>query len=328
MAKKWVDAHGHFATPGGKSMSRAPGLTATARAWTFAPETSIDYMDKTEVAAQIISNCNQMASVDAIRASNDYGASLVAKYPTRFGFLAQLPMDDPASAVTEIRRGIDELGAEGCAILTNYGGVYLGDPRFEPVWAELDRMEATLFIHPTTRGFENTRLGRTSALIESPIDTARTVVDMMYAGVFRRYQRFNVILAHGGGALPSLADRVITVGAYPLDWVENPHKITAPEMRESLARLYYDTGLAGTAVALDPVLDVTTPDHIVYGADFGAPCTHLSVCDYHLAATRGYQRLTPAQREAIGTNVLKLYPRFAKRIGITADRDAVPAAAE
>ena len=89
MAKKWIDAHGHFATPGKSSVGRAPGLAANARPWTFAPETSIDYMDKTEVAAQIISNCNQMASVDAIRASNDYGASLVAKYPTRFGFLAQ-----------------------------------------------------------------------------------------------------------------------------------------------------------------------------------------------------------------------------------------------
>ena len=50
MAKKWVDAHGHFATPG-KSSGRAPGLAATARPWTFAPETSIDYMDKTGVAA-------------------------------------------------------------------------------------------------------------------------------------------------------------------------------------------------------------------------------------------------------------------------------------
>jgi hypothetical protein len=121
---------------------------------------------------------------------------------------------------------------------------------------------------------------------------------------------------------------VITVGSHPLDWVENPHNITAPEMRETLARLYYDTGLAGTAVSLDPVLDVTTPDHILYGADFGAPCTHLSVCDYHLAATRGYQRLTPAQREAIGTNVLKLYPRFAKRIGMGTDRSPVSVAAE
>ena len=328
MPQKWIDAHGHFATPGKSSMGRAPGLSANARPWTFAPQTSIDYMDRTDVAAQIISNCNQMASVDAIRASNDYGASLVAKYPTRFGFLAQLPMEEPPSAVSEIRRGIDELGAEGCAILTSYDGVYLGDPRFEPVWAELDRMEATLFIHPTTRGFETTRLGRTSALIESPFDTARTVVDMIYAGVFRRHRRFNVILAHGGGALPSLADRVITVGSHPLDWVENPEKITSPEMRETLARLYYDTGLAGTPVSLDPVLDVTTPDHVVYGADFGAPCTHLSVCDYHLAATRGYQRLTPAQREAIGTNVLKVYPRFAKRIGMTADQSQVSVAAE
>ena len=326
MPKKWIDAHGHFVAPG-TSMGRAPGQAAE-RGWTFTPETSIHYMDRTGVAAQIVSNCNQMSSIDTILASNNHGAALVAKYPTRFGFLAQLPMTDPARAVAEICRGIDELGAEGCAILTNYGGVYLGDSRFEPVWAELDRMEATLFIHPTTRGFESTRLGRTGALIEGPFDTARTVVDMMYAGVFRRYQRFNVILAHGGGALPSLAERLITIGPHPLDWVENPNKITAPEMRETFARLYYDTGLAGTATSLDPVLDITTPDHIVYGADFGAPCTHLSVCDYHLAATRSYQRLTPAQREAIGTNVLKLYPRFAKRVGVTADHAAVPVAAE
>jgi len=40
-------------------------------------------------------------------------------------------------------------------------------------------------------------------------------------------------------------------------------------MRDTLARLYYDTGLAGTAHSIDPVLAVTTPDHVLYGADFG-----------------------------------------------------------
>jgi len=326
MAKNWIDAHGHFVAPG-TGTGRAPG-TEAGLVWQFAPETSIAYMDRTGVAAQIVSNCNPISNNDLMVASNTYGASLVETYPTRFGFLAQLPMSEPARAVTEIRRGLDELGAEGCAILSNYGGVYLGDPRFEPVWAELDRREATLFLHPTTRGFETTRLGRSGALIEAPFDTARTVVDMLYAGVFRRYQRFNLILAHGGGALPALAGRLMTLGPYPLGWVANPLQVTASEMRETFARFYYDTGLAGTAHSLDPVLDVTTPDHVLYGADFGAPCTHIEVCDFHLAATRGYERLTPAQREALGTNVLPLFPNFAKRIGMAPHKGAVPVAAE
>jgi 6-methylsalicylate decarboxylase len=326
MPTNWIDAHGHFSTPGTR-LGRAPGTGPTAVPWEFAPETSIAYMDRAGMAAQIVSNGNQMSSSDAVGASNDYGASLVAAHPTRFGFLAQLPMSEPARAVAEIHRGLDELGAEGCAILSNYGGVYLGDPRFEPVWAELDRREATLFLHPTTR-FEATRLGRTGALIEAPFDTARTVVDMLYAGVFRRYQRFNLILAHGGGALPTLAGRLMSLGSHPLGWVANPQEVTAPEMRETFAQLYYDTGLAGTPHSLDPVLDVTTPDHVLYGADFGAPCTHISVCDLHLAAVRGNERLTLAQREAVGTNVLRLFPSFAKRIGMTADRGAVPVAAE
>jgi len=326
MAGNWIDAHGHFVAPG-TGVGRAPG-TEEGKAWAFAPETSIAYMDRTGVAAQIVSNCNPITSNDAIVASNTYGASLVAAYPTRFGFLTQLPMADPALAVAEIRRGADVLGAEGFAVLSNFGGVYLGDPRFEPVWAELDRLEATLFIHPTTRGYETTRLGRTGALIEAPFDTARTVVDMLYAGVFRRHERFNVILAHGGGALPALAGRLMTLGPEPLGWVANPNRITAPEMRETFARFYYDTGLAGTTHSLDPVLDVTTPDHVLYGADFGAPCTHISVCDFHLASVRAYKRLSAAQREALGTNVLALFPRFAKRIGFVANGDAVTVAAQ
>jgi predicted TIM-barrel fold metal-dependent hydrolase len=326
MAKIWIDAHGHFVAPG-TGTARGPG-TEAGPAWVFSPESNIDYMDRTGVAAQIISNCNPISNNDAIIASNTYGASLVEAYPKRFGFLAQLPMNEPARAVAEIRRGVDVLGAEGFATLSNFDGVYFGDPRFEPVWAELDRLQATLFIHPTTRGYENTRLGRTGALIEAPFDTARTVVDMLYAGVFRRHPRFNVILAHGGGALPALAGRLMTLGSHPLDWVANPNRITADEMRETFARFYYDTGLAGTAHSLDPVLAVTTPDHVLYGADFGAPCTHIEVCDYHLAAVRSYERLSLAQRDALGTNVLSLYPKFAARVGTMTDQAAVGVAAE
>ncbi|HXR86660.1 MAG TPA: amidohydrolase family protein [Stellaceae bacterium] len=326
MAKTWIDAHGHYAAPG-PALSRGGPGTEAGGAWVFAVDTSLAYMDRTGIAAQLISNCSPITKSDVIVASNTYGASLIKAHPKRFGLVAMLPLADPARAVAEICRASEELGADGFAVLSNFDGVYLGDPRFEPVWAALDTLDATLFIHPTTRGYGDLALGRTGALIEAPFDTARTVVDMLYAGVFRRYPRFNVLLAHGGGALPSLAGRIANFGDGARGWVANPHGITAVEMRAAFARFYYDTALAGTAHSIDPILDVTTPDHVVYGADFGAPCTDPELCDLNLAATRGYERLTPTQREALGTNVLALFPKFAERIGASS-RDQVAAAAE
>jgi hypothetical protein len=67
---------------------------------------------------------------------------------------------------------------------------------------------------------------------------------------------------------------------------------------------------------------------VLYGADFGGPCTDLDICDLHLAALRGNPRLTAAQREAIGTNALPLFPKFAERIGLAPDRAKISAAAE
>lgn len=316
MAGDWIDVHGHFNVVA----LRPPGYDPKGK-WDFSPETSIDFMDRTGVAAQLLSNYGPQTTATMI-AANDHGAALVASHPDRFGLLAQLPMAEPESALAELRRGIDELDVEGFAIQSNYQGVYLGDPRFEPVWAELDRRRATLFIHPTPMGYEDTRLDRPGALIEAPFDTARTVVDMLYAGVFRRYRQFNVILAHGGGALPPLAGRLETLGPWPLGWADNPQRVTAAEMRETFARLYYDTALAGTPHSLDPVLDVTTPDHVLYGADFGAPCTYIEVCQTHLDAVRSNTRLSTAERDAVGRNALRLFPKFAERIASAAVRAA------
>jgi predicted TIM-barrel fold metal-dependent hydrolase len=305
MTQGWIDVHGHFNIPALRPHP-VPG-------WTFAPATSIDFMDRTSVAAQLLSNYGPQTTENMI-AANDQGAAIVASHPDRFGLLAQLPMAEPESALAELRRGIDQLDCEGFAIQSNYRGVYLGDPRFEPVWAELDRRRATLFIHPTPLGYEDTRLGRPGALIEATFDTARSIVDMLYTGVFRRYGNFNVILAHAGGALPALAGRLETLGPWPLGWTANPQHVTAAEMRETFARLYYDTALAGTPHSLDPVLDVTTPDHVLYGADFGAPCTYIEVCQAHYDAVRNNQRLTTAERDAVGRNALRLFPKFARRV--------------
>ena len=69
------------------------------------------------------------------------------------------------------------------------------------------------------------------------------------------------------------------------------------------------------------------------GTDEGArpwvfsPQTSIDYMD-HLASVRGFERLTAAEREALGTNVLPLFPNFARRIGAAAPRGADRVAAE
>lgn len=80
---------------------------------------------------------------------NEYSAELTKDRPDRFGFFASLPLPDIEGAITETSYALDELHANGVALLSNYYGRYLGHKEFEPLWAELDTRAAVVFIHPT-----------------------------------------------------------------------------------------------------------------------------------------------------------------------------------
>lgn len=313
----WIDVHGHFDVPATAEQQHArleamiaKGFTGTLEDLLWSAEKNLKHMDRNGITMQLVSNYGPQTT-EAMIASNTFGAALVAQYPDRFGLLVSLPLAEPERALAEIRRGLDELDADGFAIQSNYGGMYLGDPRLQPVWAELDRLGATVFLHPTPFGLEALSLGRPAALLEVTFDTARTVFDMVFAGVFRAYPNFNLVLAHAGGTLPTVAARIAALG--PLNWVPNPNRLTSGEIREQLSGLYFDTGLAGNEHSLAPVLAVTGPDHLVYGSDFGAPCTDDGVVTANLVSVRAYERLNHEDREAIGANAACIFPKAATR---------------
>jgi Amidohydrolase len=84
------------------------------------------------------------------RQVNEFGAAVTRKYPGRFGHFASLPLPDAPGSLDELRYALDELGSDGVIVLTNAHGTYLGDDLFEPVWAELSRRHAVVFVHPTS----------------------------------------------------------------------------------------------------------------------------------------------------------------------------------
>jgi len=175
-----IDVHAHHGLPvpplrSATDATNNAGFPADSRPWTA--EHAIEFMDSYGIQAQLLSHTLDY-TVAACRKHNDLGATAVAAHPNRFGLLAALPMSDPDQALTELRRATDELCADGFVMVSNYDGVYLGNPDFEPVLAELDRLNATVLLHPgPAQDISRVAGGRSPAIVEFPIDTARSVID-------------------------------------------------------------------------------------------------------------------------------------------------------
>lgn len=314
MSSKWIDVHAHFTPPMTQQQSDARWDAMQAADWTGAKpkdwsvEGALNTMDVLGVAMQMLSNIPK--TYEALKLSNDYGAALVKHYPSRFGLLAALPTDNLEHALSELTRGADALNADGFAVTCCYNGVYLSDPSLEPLWAELDRRQAVVFAHPDAyaRGI----FRRPTAVLETVFETANTIVDMLYAGIFSRYPNFKLVLAHCGGPLPALSGRLLMLGTEP--WVPNPQKITPAQMRQQLAALFLDTAMTGSAHTIGPALEMTSCDHLVYGSDCGVPCSSDRTALANITALLKVAHLSAEQIESIGRNALQLFPAAAKRL--------------
>ena len=300
------DVHAHYVPPGVAQLKPAGGHFAASPMPPWSPEIALAFMDRHGIATQMLSIPVALPPA-AARAANTYGAQIVKRFPERFGLLAALPMTDIAATLAEIDHAFEVLGADGAIMMTNYGGDYLGSPKYEPVFAALDHRGATVFVHPADPAcFDCVSCGRPGPVIEFPMDTCRTVTDMAYANVIDRFGSINFILSHGGGALPGLAQRIAYLGVVP--FVPHSPTMTPESTLAQFRKLYYDTAIAGSASSVRPVLELTNSDHIVFGSDY-PPATE-GIIRQNIELLEGLTFLSEAERASIGQNGRRLFRRF------------------
>ncbi len=169
-----IDIHAHFLTEDYVAAAHAgghahpdgmPGWSAWS-AWSA--ENHLTLMDQWDVAKAVLSisspgvHFGDDAAARALaRQVNRAGTAVVAARPDRFGHFASLPLPDVDGSLAEAAYALDELGSDGVTVETSTTGVYLGDPRYEPLWAELDQRSAVVFVHPTSPPcHEEVSLGR------------------------------------------------------------------------------------------------------------------------------------------------------------------------
>lgn len=317
-----IDVHTHYL---GGSVQRLFNSGFTLRGGykmsvQWSPAAAIEFMERHHIATQILSVPWAFTSrpddpefaTRFCRQVNEEYAALITDYPGRFGAFAAIPADDPEHALSEIAYALDVLSLDGVLLSSNAAGHYLGGDFYAPILAELARRQVPAFVHPADcPHIADLGFGRPSSIIEFPCDTARTVTDAIYSGVFQRHPDLILILAHCGGVLPTLGWRIAEhtqMGRGPAD-----AEIDAEHVADVLRGLYYETALAGSRNSLLPTLEVTTAEHILFGTDW--PAAPEPTVVHNIANLTGFAGWAEGALSKVeATNAAALFGRLASAV--------------
>lgn len=286
----------------------------------WSPEAAIEFMDRWGIQAQAllvsdpgVSFLSRQDARDLARYCNTYSKRLFHTHGKRFGAFATLPMPDVQASIREIGYALDTLQLDGVTLLSAYNGVFLGDPRFEPVMAALNQRKAFVFVHPAAvPPNAKPKLPLPDFLEEFTFDTTRAATMMLAAGTLRRYPNIRFQLSHAGGTLPFLAWRIGVLSQTPVGalWPTGAPRPSALDVKQLIRTFYYDTALSASEPAMRAVMAVTDLSHIVFGSDW--PFSQVIYTGSGDPAPGLSEVFTTAQRYQIEhRNPLRQLPRLA-----------------
>lgn len=270
-----IDVHHHFmpaayidhveASKNAPSHNLSPSQMS---AWT--PSKAIDILDANgiqtaygSVSTPGVWTGNIPESRKLARVWNDYAAKMVHDYPGRFGLFAPVPLPDTDGTLQEIAYALDTLKADGIGLLSNFDGKYLGDASFTPVFEELNRRRAVVYVHPTFAPCCGAVMpGYSAQMIEFPFDTTRTIASLVYSGTTTRFPDIRFIFSHAGGTLPILAGRIEESGPKAM-----AHNVPGG-VQNAFRKLYYDTASAANGPAMAALLACVPLSQVMFGTDY------------------------------------------------------------
>jgi 6-methylsalicylate decarboxylase len=301
-ARGRIDVHQHMKSPADPNA----GLTRT---WT--PEKAIEDMDRHGVATAIVSPVNGVRESmwtgtekarGAVRENNESGAKLVRDYPGRFGVYAALPFVDIEGSLKEIEYAYDTLKVDGVGLWPDTGADrrWLGNGAFAPIFDELNRRKAVVFIHANTPACcHDLDPGVPDSMSEYDFAITRAVTSLLVNGTLSRCPDIKFIIAHSGATIPMLAGRI-------RDRVPKQAQSRIPNgTYYELKKLYYEIAHASFPWAMAALLKLAPMWQILFGTDY--PIEKIESTIDELPATK----LTSAERRAIDReNAERLFPRF------------------
>lgn len=283
--KNRVDLHAHHIGPDYLSALHDAGifLIGGIPIPEWSPELAIEFMDGHGIALQMLSVSDpgvdfltdESQAAALARGTNDYLAQVIAQYPKRFGGFGVVSLRDPEGARVEAKRTFEELRLDGIGLLSSSQGRYLGDPVFDGLLSDLNARGAWVMVHPTAVAADDKPSYKIPDFIaEYPFDTTRTIISLLFNGVFARYRNIRWHFAHGGGTVPMLRYRMKVLAAAATEFgpalglPSGSDGLTGESAIRALRRARYDTALVPDVPALRAVEGMTKVDGILFGSDW------------------------------------------------------------
>ncbi|GGZ64605.1 amidohydrolase family protein [Streptomyces subrutilus] len=311
-----IDMHHHYCAPEWREWAVRHGLVKAEHLppWSrLDTAASLRFMDAAGITTAVLkpmlpARYQSSAQLrEAIAITLRSMIEVAGAHPGRFAFYVPLFLDDHDASSWAIRRGIGQLGAVGVNVTANYGGVYLGDPAYDRLFAELNDCSAVVDTHPhnlpggppgaaTVPGVPN-------FMCDFLLDTTRAAVNMIARRTLDRFPDLSVILPHAGGFLPYIATRMRALGRF-CDPPVDPGAVA-----DHLRRFYYDT--AGPMAPAATLLAHVPADHVLFGTDWPAAPAD-TVTELALPELEADPSFTPEQvRGVYHDNALRLIPQLA-----------------
>ena len=292
VANPVIDCHGHLAVPAADALvAGTPGFAAelAAEQHAHSPESlAANRAQLGRLGPQLTDVAVRLAAMDAMgvdvqvvgpmpmhhywadralaarlsRATNEAVADHCAQAPDRLVGLGTVPLQHPHLAVAELSRAVAEYGLRGISVSTTVDGRELADSRHDPVWACAQELGVLVFIHPwgcsLGERLATQYLGNT---VGQPVETTVALSHLIFTGVLDRFPGLKLVVAHGGGYLPTY------IGRSDHAWQAREDARGCRETPSSyLRRMWFDS-LVYTPRGLRHLVDQVGCDRVVLGTD-------------------------------------------------------------
>jgi len=275
---KTIDVHAHCIVPAAAALINhpleAPGLLM------HDTSTRIAAMDAQGIDVEVLSinpywyRAPRDVAAELIKVQNEALVAFCAANPERFKAFATAALQHPDLAAEQVEYAVKRLGFRGVGVAGSVAGEELANPKFHPFWAKCEELGVLVFMHPLgTRELEPSgRLAGSGLLtntIGNPLETTIALSHLIFEGTLDRFPGLKICAAHGGGFLPSYANRSdAVIKTFPDRVGPLPKHNPTHYLRNG--QLYFDT-IMFTGEGMRHLIAEAGVEHVLLGTDYPFP---------------------------------------------------------
>lgn len=255
------------------------------------------FMDAHQIDISVISLANPWLdwlpseeAAEIARKVNDDVESMCSEHEGRLYAFGTLPLSAHAE---EVVREVQRLSAlphhRGIVMGTSGLGSGLDDPALDPIYAALEKYEQLVFLHPhyglpsSVYGPRANDYGHVMGLaLGFPLETTIAVTRMLLSGVWDRFPKLKVLIAHSGGTLPFLAGRVESCMAHDAHLKKEGKLENRRNVWDVLKNNIYLDAVIYAETGLKAAIDASGADRLMFGRSLSPkPSFSLTTSDVH-----------------------------------------------